>query len=292
MIIQDGIPDAQEIDVSNTRVTISELIVSEQETAGTTILYGEGRTFDIPQPWTPETISTAGWYDAADENTITYSVATAISQWDDKSGNGSHATQFSGANQFTRITDGQGRDAIRVVAGTYMDANGLTSLISDYGCECYLVTSLDTFSSKSIFRFSGGVNASSFSFIYGLSDFESYQQVIITDIAYEATNPLGTNYGSAPQAGSPSIFKWSQTLTANGYEGPEPPALGIPGPNGTFTTFRMGTSGTLNLYELIFLVSPQDTATRQKIEGYLAHKWSLTNNLPGLHPYKTEAPTA
>lgn len=29
---------------------------------------------------------------------------------------------------------------------------------------------------------------------------------------------------------------------------------------------------------------------REKIEGYLAHKWGLTANLPSLHPYKSSAP--
>ena len=27
-----------------------------------------------------------------------------------------------------------------------------------------------------------------------------------------------------------------------------------------------------------------------KIEGYLAHKWGLTTDLPSAHPYKTTAP--
>jgi hypothetical protein len=30
---------------------------------------------------------------------------------------------------------------------------------------------------------------------------------------------------------------------------------------------------------------------REKIEGYLAHKWGLTANLPAAHPYKSLAPT-
>jgi len=32
------------------------------------------------------------------------------------------------------------------------------------------------------------------------------------------------------------------------------------------------------------------TADREKIEGYLAHKWGLTANLPSSHPYKSSAP--
>jgi hypothetical protein len=42
--------------------------------------------------------------------------------------------------------------------------------------------------------------------------------------------------------------------------------------------------------EVVLVPSAVDTLTRQKIEGYLAHKWGLTANLPSDHPYKTVAP--
>ena len=33
-----------------------------------------------------------------------------------------------------------------------------------------------------------------------------------------------------------------------------------------------------------------DVTDVQKAEGYLAHKWGLTSNLPVSHPYKSSAP--
>jgi len=33
-----------------------------------------------------------------------------------------------------------------------------------------------------------------------------------------------------------------------------------------------------------------DVSTFEKAEGYLAHKWGLTSNLPVSHPYKSSAP--
>ena len=33
-----------------------------------------------------------------------------------------------------------------------------------------------------------------------------------------------------------------------------------------------------------------DISTLEKAEGYLAHKWGLTANLPVSHPYKSSAP--
>jgi hypothetical protein len=43
--------------------------------------------------------------------------------------------------------------------------------------------------------------------------------------------------------------------------------------------------------EIVLVGSAVDVSTRQKIEGYLAHKWGLTSNLPSDHPYKTNPPT-
>ena len=42
--------------------------------------------------------------------------------------------------------------------------------------------------------------------------------------------------------------------------------------------------------EMIFLQTTFDAHIRQKYEGYLAHKWGLTANLPSDHPYKNIAP--
>ena len=48
--------------------------------------------------FTPLAYSPAAWFDASDGDTIT-ETAGKVSQWDDKSGNGNHATQGTGANQ-------------------------------------------------------------------------------------------------------------------------------------------------------------------------------------------------
>lgn len=38
--------------------------------------------------------------------------------------------------------------------------------------------------------------------------------------------------------------------------------------------------------EVVLISTTVNTATRQRIEGYLAHKWGLTSKLPVAHPYK------
>jgi hypothetical protein len=42
--------------------------------------------------------------------------------------------------------------------------------------------------------------------------------------------------------------------------------------------------------EIVALESLSSISDRQKIEGYLAHKWGLAASLPTGHPYKTNAP--
>lgn len=44
------------------------------------------------------------------------------------------------------------------------------------------------------------------------------------------------------------------------------------------------------IYEAILLTTEPDTATRQQIEGYLAHAQGLSASLPAAHPYRTNAP--
>jgi hypothetical protein len=45
------------------------------------------------------------------------------------------------------------------------------------------------------------------------------------------------------------------------------------------------------LAEMIILDGVPSTDDRQRLEGYLAHKWALTGSLPADHPYKSAAPT-
>ena len=69
--------------------------------------------------------------------------------------------------------------------------------------------------------------------------------------------------------------------------------------SGTFTVNRFCIGGVLrstfaagftgNIKEII-ISSPNSDSDRQKIEGYLAHKWGLTGYLPNDHPYKLGHP--
>ncbi len=63
-------------------------------------------------------------------------------------------------------------------------------------------------------------------------------------------------------------------------------ALGGRWASPAFNTWWNGNFG-----EAIICNANLSMADRQKVEGYLAHKWGTTANLPADHPYKTAAPT-
>eukprot|EP00962_Isochrysis_galbana_P059108 scaffold32529_cov129-Isochrysis_galbana.AAC.1 len=46
----------------------------------------------------------------------------------------------------------------------------------------------------------------------------------------------------------------------------------------------------LGVGEIVIVPSALNTSDRQKMEGYLAHKWGLEANLPADHPHKSAAP--
>lgn len=47
-----------------------------------------------------------------------------------------------------------------------------------------------------------------------------------------------------------------------------------------------------DIAELLVVTNDLTNDTRDRVEGYLAHKWGLEGNLPSGHPYKNAAPSA
>ena len=53
----------------------------------------------------------------------------------------------------------------------------------------------------------------------------------------------------------------------------------------------MGEGFAGEIAEALVFDEQINAVNRQKIEGYLAHKWDLSGQLPDLHPYSNEPPT-
>ena len=92
--------------------------------------------FMSPQGFDPKSIANLSvWYDASDATTITLN-GSNVSQWNDKSGNGYHASQSTSANQPAYVTnDRNGRpvvsfDGVNDSLVTSSFSNGWTTFTS------------------------------------------------------------------------------------------------------------------------------------------------------------------
>jgi len=268
--------------------------------------------------WTPASITTALWLDAADASTIT-EIGGAVSQWDDKSGNGRHASQSTPASRPTYTTAGQNGQNVLTFDGS---DDGLT-----------LAANLSLGTQHSIFvaaKNSATITASSSAQLLLSGDDYTYPSTTTSKLVFGVGNTTGNLTNEriyslvlAYDAAGTNVFGYGKTnsdipggfivsssfiSTGNVFSGR------LNGATDFATTSTAGGYSTTNtrfptnlrsigyryvnnnnfwsgqIWEVIVAPSYLPIATVDKIEGYLAHKWGLTANLPADHPYKTAVP--
>jgi hypothetical protein len=245
--------------------------------------------------WTPADITTALWLDAADASTITES-SGAVSQWNDKSGNGRNATASSTERPTYSATSFNGNPGL-TFNGTsnVMRADALASSLGgeDTPFSCHVVVN---FSAGVFIGTGASASANPLHSIISL-DASSFFNSVRRDLANNLASITGSNSASANLLLGNVFTGTSATLYRNAAQD----ATGTQnvGTLGTLDRFVIGAlarttvsnyaTGTIS--EIIINASAVSTDTRQRTEGYLAHKWGLTANLPNDHPYKTAAPT-
>jgi hypothetical protein len=249
--------------------------------------------------WTPANLtSTACWLDAADTNTITLNVTT-VSQWNDKSGNARHATQANGANQPTYISSGMnslglidwdGSDDSMTISGGTTPLHTLLSADNTYSMAWAVKP--DTISNQAVLLY---VPEGSWKFLVEIksdggvywgdtpSNYRTYSGgsfFVVNTGTFFTLIKTGSGNGTAHVGGT-----LNTSFTNNGGLG-DTPALGAAFILGQYP----GIFYNGKMAEIIISNYSWDTSERQKVEGYLAHKWGLQANLPNDHPYKSSAP--
>lgn len=233
--------------------------------------------------WDPTQITTDLWLDAADSATITES-SGAVSQWDDKSGNDRHATQGTGSLQ-----------PIYNAVDSRIEFNGsrFFTVLPGWGnyWEWFLVFKHDRTDVLQVsMRDTATANSTA---IHGYSSSSvNFYRVRNTSSSF-STN-IATEFGTDIVIQNLSS-NTDDTATAR-TDGTDVTTWSVSGSMGS--TLYIGVNGAFggnglqgNIYEFVLTPSPLSLIDRQKLEGYLAHKWGLTAKLPGGHPYKTTAPT-
>lgn len=239
--------------------------------------------------WTPAELTTALWLDAADGDTLTI-VNSVVSQWDDKSGNDRHLSQ-STANQRPAVQSGEldSKDVIRFDGSNdYLVRNGFFTLGS-VGCVAVIkYRSLGSTSALALSaRWDGGAGKrfylwadnSNFTFAVGgnpatttitttsNTGWNLFSQFAVGGTHYAGLNGADVGSEANTDTSSPEWFSLGALVAETGSSA---------------TNFA-----TCDIAELVFVTS---TADRQKLEGYLAHKWGLEGSLDSDHPYKSNPP--
>jgi len=212
------------------------------------------------------------WLDASDPSSITKDSNDLVSQWNDKSGNGHHATQSTPANQPTFDTDqinGGSSDWLNLPSDIYAGKTEGTLIIvgeqkgTHAGWGSY-GSSSDNHTTHSNLTFYESFLATARSYIGIASESLMNKQVIYSTINDGSTLKVRLD-GEDISHNSVAGITFDDTPTY--YE--------------LFKNYANYT-----LYEVIFL---EDDSSIQKVEGYLAHKWGLEGSLPADHPYKDAA---
>ena len=237
------------------------------------------------------------WLDGQDTSTITHA-SNVVSQWDDKSSQGNDVTTSGGSP--TLVASGvNGMQSIQFSAGTNMlqtTPSGLPTGNADY-------TALVVYERI-------GPTSPGYMFSFGTQSGKQ-QATIDTDSGPRFVhNNLDFAMSSDPgfQNGDPNFYidqyevtgatTGDESLYFNGsFHDDETGITGLNLGEDFIYVNRFGTGydGGSNSYigEIVLISDSLSTDDRQKLEGYVAHKWygaGALNPLPSDHPFKDTAP--
>ncbi|MGB1391357.1 MAG: hypothetical protein ACPG6C_01495, partial [Flavobacteriaceae bacterium] len=229
------------------------------------------------------------WLDANDAASITIDNYYTADEWRDKSGNKRHVSNQVGDPQ-TGLRTINGLNVIDFTSSR-MATSSIASWLNNTSYTIIAVTQFDnntnhfmgtegngnnqimhhgyTGSSWTLSQFGGG-NGTSWS-----TSLSSTTPVLSVTTAAHPTYEAwinGTSLGI-------NTSTYSIQLSATG-----PFNIGRPESDGGWGYY----DGTIA--EIIIISDEITSVKRQKIEGYLAHKWGLEGNLPSNHPYATSPP--
>jgi hypothetical protein len=239
---------------------------------------------------TPLTIApVALWLDAADQTTFTFSSGSNLSQWRDKSGNGNHASQGTAGAQPTYSS----ALSSVVLNGSSQFFSLNLNFLAGQDHQSFIV--LRNYNYVNIYgALNGGASANSLHI--GFTNSVSYRMNFWGNDYYPpisaAYNPNGRNIISFDWLSTTS----TKTARANGTLEGSTTQYGLIGTmSGGGTIGNVVGQGLLQaeICEIVILLNTHITLlNRQRMEGYLAHKWGLVGNLPATHPFKVVNPSA
>jgi hypothetical protein len=232
--------------------------------------------------FTPQNLSSALWLDASDSNSLTLS-GTSVIQWADKSGNSNHAVAPGSSNRpvYDSATSSIIFDGIDDILNSadidYGPGNEITVFAV---AEPNLVGWTPANQSGWIVskgRYTGsapyGILITPNNTLFAVNSVQIFMPVDSN------THILGQVYNGAEQY---AIYDGQLTNPSTASPASNNDSVGI-GSAGADPTYRPFPG---RIMEVIIYQKALSQLEIFKVTGYLAHKWSLQDNLPSYHPFK------
>jgi hypothetical protein len=247
--------------------------------------------------WSPRKINHLElWLDASDISTITQDGIGKVSIWADKSGENRNLSQ-PGIDSIKPIFN---ENEILFNGSQYL-FNNSPFMYNNGSIEIFILASGNSQADRRLISEGSSSNASP---LYAFQITSQSPSNRLAVIFRNDQNNLMKNkspiVNDVALDGSYKILNWKDTGSSiiASVNGGTTGSLSY-SRSGTMSTNRFCVGGILrasfsygfsgNIKEII-ISSPMSNEESQKVEGYLAHKWGLTANLPSDHPYKNNAP--
>jgi hypothetical protein len=245
----------------------------------------------VADEWLPiDAPNLLAWYDASDADSITLDGNIRVSQWNDLSGNLRHVSQGTTTSRpfFASQT-------IYFQTNNYLFSTS-PFMFDSVGVGLFVVGKFYAVGTV-LFSEASSTNNNP---IYEFERTSTNMSVTIRNDAL-SIRLNAPNLGTGAFDGQQRMIAWIDSNGTNITAWKDATSFGSTNYTRTGSTtlnrFTIGgllratflNAGSFEANEIVITGTP-DTDTRYKIEGYLAHKWNLTANLPINHPYKVTAP--
>lgn len=251
--------------------------------------------------WTPDSMDTAAWYDAADTATVIRSVE-GVSRWTDKSGNDNHAVQDTVANRpayQALALGGMPAVSFRAAQQQHLAAANNPSLNLDGSGGVNLFAVMN---SKGWVEQPSAWNAP-------LAKGATVPAIPAYAIRVGNDNAVGFKAGGGAEINGSTGFVGRNLLFSATRDDEELisrlflqgalidslVSAGVVLSNNTFP-LHLGRDASsarfadVDFGEILVVGGALPHLERQRVEGYLAHKWNLAGQLPANHAYRSAPP--
>jgi hypothetical protein len=219
--------------------------------------------------WSPVLLATSLWLDFADSTALTAS-GGVILQITDKSGNGRTASQATSSNRPT-VGTVNGKSCMVSTSGQYLELQNKISTVQSFVAVVQFTTTTGLqfiVGDSTTFDFHGD---------NGSKVLSGFASSLVTG-GSGWTNGASTAPLSMVKSSSTSVYIFNTTGSVSIKQ---------------FSADRQFSDRGIigNTCEIIAFTSTLADLDREKLEGYLAHKWGFAGSLPTGHPYKSAPPS-